>query len=217
MLGIPIDEVRPGVEYESRFVGGGKGEADGRPAAGSDDALLRVEMQAMRGDSQANTVLLESEAGVLAGATEVKVVAGGHRGGAKLLCLRNGPVRSPITGEMAHAAIAVEDLGGAGFTDDAHSRTRIDATFEHHANVPGKLPGAMRKNAAEVGLDEQAGHQFGIMPGGAGFFKQRHYELAQILGRDAEAAFRHGVWAWVATVGACCAKLGCSLSLAHCR
>ena len=70
-----------------------------------------------------------------------------------------------MTGEVAHATVAVVNARGGGFADHLYIRASIDAAVDHHARVAWGLLGAVAVDAAQVGGDEQVAEQVG---GGAG-------------------------------------------------
>ena len=78
------------------------------------------------------------------------MVARGNGSCAVLFGLLNSPLRSLVTGEMAHASVAIVDARRRRFVDDRYVRLWVDAPLSHHVDVAGRLTRAVAVHAAQV-------------------------------------------------------------------
>ena len=156
------------VEQEGFAVAAGGGEGDGVGAeaglggAGGGD----LDAGGRRGD-EADEAGVGGHFGVEAAGAEMRGVADGGDADADGLRLGDGGVHGEAGGDVAEAAIAIDEGGDRGFLDDAGFGAHAHFAVGGAGGVSGDHGDAVAVDAVEVGPGHDFGGAFGVFGGHA--------------------------------------------------
>jgi hypothetical protein len=127
------------------------------------------------------------------------MVAGDQYGDTGLQRLVDHLKGAVVGGEVAQAAVAVDEQAGRCLLDGRHLGLSVELPVPQQACVGGELAGAVADNAAQVVGGQQTGEQIRPVRRQAGGSTESAAEALEVCGGHPEVGLRRDVHRWVSS------------------